>query len=198
MPLAHRRRSLHLSLLVGLPPLTVWQPKSQQNKNNSPTNELAIRVCKSQNKQNTWPALRTAEGDWHLLQKKKKKMIRALIRSSRTSLVAQTVKNTHTIWETWVRSLGWEDPLEKGMAIHSSRTAWRIPWTEEPGRLQSMGHKQVRHSWAIFTFYFVVCPQYLSRIGTSKLLVSASFIPAISNQCKFCSKNAWNQQTNFK
>ena len=50
-------------------------------------------------------------------------------------MVAQTVKNLPAMLETWVRSLGWADPLEKGMAIHSSILAWRIPWTEEPGRL---------------------------------------------------------------
>ena len=55
------------------------------------------------------------------------------------SLVAQTVKHQSTTWETWVRSLGWEDPLDKEMAVYSSTTAWKIPWTEEPGRLQSMG-----------------------------------------------------------
>ena len=48
------------------------------------------------------------------------------------------------MWETWVRSLGWEDPLEKEMAAHSSILAWKIPWTEEPGRLQSMGSQRVR------------------------------------------------------
>ena len=53
-------------------------------------------------------------------------------------LVAQTVKNLPAMQETEVQSLGWEDPLEKGMAIHSSILAWRIPWTEEPGGLQSM------------------------------------------------------------
>ena len=53
--------------------------------------------------------------------------------------VAQTVKNLPAMWETWVRSLDWEDPLEKGMATHSSILAWRIPWTEKPGGLQSMG-----------------------------------------------------------
>ena len=58
------------------------------------------------------------------------------------SLVAQTVKNLPAIWETWVWSLGREDPLEKGMATHSSIFAWRIPWVEEPGGLQSMGHKE--------------------------------------------------------
>ena len=57
------------------------------------------------------------------------------IKTLGTSLVAQTVKRLSTMWETWVRSLGREDPLEKEMAIHSSTSAWKIPWTEEPGRL---------------------------------------------------------------
>ena len=61
------------------------------------------------------------------------------------SLVAQLVKKPPAMWETWVRSLGWEDPLEKEMAIHSSTLAWKIPWTEEPDRLQSMGSQRVRH-----------------------------------------------------
>ena len=55
------------------------------------------------------------------------------------SLVAQMVKNPPVMWETWVGSLGWEDPLEKRMATHSSILAWRIPWTEKPGELYSMG-----------------------------------------------------------
>ena len=54
------------------------------------------------------------------------------------SLVAQLVKNVPAMWENWVQSLGWEDPLEEGMATHSSILAWRIPWTEEPGGLLSM------------------------------------------------------------
>ena len=62
-----------------------------------------------------------------------------------TSLVAQTVKRLSTIWETRVQSLGQDDPLEKEMAIHSSTIAWKIPWTEEPGRLQSMGSIRVGH-----------------------------------------------------
>ena len=49
------------------------------------------------------------------------------------------VKHLPAMWETWVQSLGWEDPLEKGTATHSSTLAWKIPWTEEPGRLQSKG-----------------------------------------------------------
>ena len=55
------------------------------------------------------------------------------------SLVAQMVKNLTIMEETWIQSLGWEYPLEKGIATHSSILAWRIPWTEEPDELQSMG-----------------------------------------------------------
>ena len=61
------------------------------------------------------------------------------------SLVAQTVKHLPAMWETWVQSLGWEDPLEKEMATHSSTLAWKIPRTEESGRLQSMGSQRVGH-----------------------------------------------------
>ena len=60
-------------------------------------------------------------------------------------MVAQMVKHLSTIRETQVRSLGREDPLEKEMTIHSSTIAWKIPWTEEPGRLQSMGSQRVGH-----------------------------------------------------
>ena len=63
----------------------------------------------------------------------------------RTSLLTQMVKRLSTMRETQVRALGWEDPLEKETAIHSSTIAWKIPWTEEPGRLQSMGSLRVRH-----------------------------------------------------
>ena len=59
--------------------------------------------------------------------------------------MAQTVRNLSAVQETWVRSLGQEDPLEKGMATHSSTLAWGIPWTEEPGGLQSMGSLRIRH-----------------------------------------------------
>ena len=58
----------------------------------------------------------------------------------RVSLVAQLVKNLPAMWETWVRSLGWEDPLEKGKATHASILAWRIPWT-----VQTMGWQRVGH-----------------------------------------------------
>ena len=61
------------------------------------------------------------------------------------SLVAQLVKNLPAMQKTWVQSLSWEDPLEKEMATYSSILAWEIPWTEEPGGLQSMGLQIVRH-----------------------------------------------------
>ena len=60
-------------------------------------------------------------------------------------MVAQMVKRLPTMRETQVQSLGWEDPLEKKMAPHSSTLAWKIPWTEEPGRLQSTGSQRVGH-----------------------------------------------------
>ena len=67
-------------------------------------------------------------------------------------LLAQLVKNLPAMQETRVRFLGQEDPLEKEMAIHSSILAWRIPWREEPGRLQSMGSQRVGHDFT-FTFF---------------------------------------------
>ena len=62
-------------------------------------------------------------------------------------VLAQRVKRLPAKQETWVRSLGQEDPLEKEMATHSSILAWKIPWTEKPGRLQSVGSQRVRHDW---------------------------------------------------
>ena len=70
------------------------------------------------------------------------------LKYSWTSLVAQIVKNPPAMRETWVPSLGWEDPLEEEMATHSSILAWRFPWTEEPGGLQSMRLQRVGHNWA--------------------------------------------------
>ena len=63
----------------------------------------------------------------------------------KASLVAQRLKRLPAIWETQVRSLGWEDPLEKEMKTHSNILAWKIPWTEEPAGLQSMGSQRVGH-----------------------------------------------------
>ena len=73
------------------------------------------------------------------------------LKYSWSSLVAQMVKNLPAMWEIWVGSLGQEDPLEKGMAVHSSILAWRIPWTEEPGGLRSMGSQRVGYDWATNT-----------------------------------------------
>ena len=72
-----------------------------------------------------------------------------------SSLVAHTVKHLPTMWETQVRSLGREDPVEKEVATHSSIPAWRIPWTEEPGKLQSMGSQIVRHDWVTSLSFFL-------------------------------------------
>ena len=79
---------------------------------------------------------------------------RGIMHSVRASLVAQTVKRLPTMLETWVQSLGQEDLLEKEMATQSSILAWKIPWTEEPGRLQSMGSQRVRHNWATSLHFY--------------------------------------------
>ena len=79
-----------------------------------------------------------------------------LVWTIRASLIAQTVRNPSAIHETWVWSLGWEDPLEKGMATHSSTLAWRIPWTEEPQGLQSTAMQRAAHDWATNNFTLTV------------------------------------------
>ena len=68
------------------------------------------------------------------------------LQDSRASLMAHMVRNLPAVWETWVLALAWEEPLKKGMATHSSILVWRIPWTEEPGKLQSMGLQRVSHN----------------------------------------------------
>ena len=83
----------------------------------------------------------------------------------RAFLVAQMVKNLPTMQETWAWSLGQEDPLEKGMATHSSILAWRIPWTEEPGSLQSMGSQWVRHDQVSPTVYTLPSLLLLVRLS---------------------------------
>ena len=69
-----------------------------------------------------------------------------------TSLVAQMVKRLPTVQETWARSLCWEDPLEKKMAAHSSTLTWKIPWMEEPGRLQSLGSQRATSPFTLSPF----------------------------------------------
>ena len=71
--------------------------------------------------------------------------------TTEASPVAHMAKNLHTVWETWVQFLGQEDPLEKGMATHSSILAWRMSWLEEPGGLQSIGSQRIGHDWSTNT-----------------------------------------------
>ena len=78
---------------------------------------------------------------------------------TRASLVAQRLKRLPAMRETWVRSLGQEDPLEKEMATHSSTLAWKIPWTEEPCKLQSTGSQRVGHDWATSLHFFTAHTQ---------------------------------------
>ena len=85
----------------------------------------------------------------------------------RASLVAQRVKSLPATRETRVRSLGWEDPLEKEIATHSSTFAWKIQWTEKPGRLQSMGLQRIGHDWGTFT-------SLLTNIGCSVQFISVT------------------------
>ena len=73
------------------------------------------------------------------------------------SPVAQMVKNVHEMQETWIWSLGWDDPLEKGMETHSNFLAWRIPWTEDPGGLQSVGLQRVGHKLVAHLCSFAQC-----------------------------------------
>ena len=94
------------------------------------------------------------------------------------SLVAQMVKNPTAMWETWVRSLGWEDLLQKGMATRSSILAWRIPWTEETGGLQFMGSQRVGHD--------SVQPSPLSNMKSSSqsfLIFFCQSLPSLSSGC---------------
>ena len=84
------------------------------------------------------------------------------------SLVAQTVKHLPTVRETWVRSLGWEDPLEKEMATHSSTLAWKIPWTEERSRLQS----RVAKSWTRLSDF---TSSLQTMVEVMKIMVTSCF-----------------------
>ena len=99
--------------------------------------------------------------------------MRSLSAIFQIKLVAQMVKNLPAMQEMRVWSLGWKDPLEKEMTTHSSILAWRIPWAEEPGRLQSMRSQRIRHNWATKHFsqnlpeFSVTCPLPASAWGGS-------------------------------
>ena len=90
-------------------------------------------------------------------------------------LVAQTVKCLPAMQETWVQSLGQEDPLEKEMEIHSSTLGWKIPWIEEPGRLQSMGLQRVRHDLGTEHVY----KWQIAQMSTNSRTVSSTVSNAI-------------------
>ena len=91
-------------------------------------------------------------------------------------MAAQMLKNLPAMQETWIQSLGWEDPLGKGMATHSSILAWGIPWTEEPGGLPSMGLQRVGHDWVTNTNFYtlrlnmLMCMKYIYRECSEKRL----------------------------
>ena len=74
---------------------------------------------------------------------------------SQDIVVAKMIKDLPAMQKTWVQYLLWEDPLKKGMATHSGILAWRTPWTEEPGRLQSIGSQRVRHDWSDSTHAYI-------------------------------------------
>ena len=97
------------------------------------------------------------------------------------SLVAQIIKNLPAMWETWVRSLGQEDPLVKGMATHSSILAWRSPWTEKPGRLQSRGSQRFGHDWATFTLTLARFFALLSHCRSKNILQSSAYRPLVAS-----------------
>ena len=96
----------------------------------------------------------------------------------RAALVVQTIKNLPAMQETQVRSLGQEDPLEKGMATHSSFLAWEITWTEEPSELQSVGLQRVRHDWMTNNFNLY---RYINWVHYHTL----TLIPPLTT-CYFC------------
>ena len=93
--------------------------------------------------------------------------------------VAQTVKNSPAMQETQVQSLSQEDPLEKRMATDCSILAWTIPWTEEPGKLQSMGSQRIRHDWATNTFTFFPLSQDMKRPHRQECIKKMWYIYAI-------------------
>ena len=98
--------------------------------------------------------------------------------------MAQTVKGLPAMWETLVRFLGREDPLEKEMAIHSSTLAWEIPWTEEPDRLQSMGSQRVGHNW-VTSLHFMTGELTQIQFLPACILKSRTYVPFHSSRHPF-------------
>ena len=106
------------------------------------------------------------------------------------SLVAQMVRSLLAMQETWIRSLGWEDPQEEGMAIHSSILAWRIPWTEKPGGLQSMGSHRTGHDWVTNTYTHMLTDAFEGENydhGSNMIIFSYTHISCLLHKCIFIS-----------
>ena len=101
--------------------------------------------------------------------------------TTRASLETQRLKRLPAMWETQVWTLGWEDPLEKEMATHSSILAWRIPWTEEPGGLPSTGLQRVGHDWATSLHFNLLEPQCYYFQSTVLLTLFLSFTFPFTN-----------------
>ena len=95
--------------------------------------------------------------------------------------MAQTVKCLPAVQETWVQSLGQEDTLEKEMATHSSTLAWKIPWTEEPGRLQSMGLQRVRHDRVTSLLALIPGSQLINSLTSKESLIKNNLCLYISS-----------------
>ena len=97
-----------------------------------------------------------------------------------TTLVVEMVKNLPAVQETWIQSLGREDPLEKRMATHPNILAWRIPWAEEPGRLHPTGSQRVRHDWVTNTFTLMYGQGLPSRWFSLTHFISRGLAHAVS------------------
>ena len=106
--------------------------------------------------------------------------------------VAQIVKTLPAIQDTWVWALGLEDPLEKGKATYSSILAWKIPWSEEPGRLQSMGLQRVGHDWVINTFTYFFHYYYSHWLPLCLKLISSKDIEVLPTPSFFSVTNIRN------
>ena len=111
-----------------------------------------------------------------------------------TSLVAQIVKRLPTVQETRVPSLGWEDPLEKEMATHSSILAWKIPRTEDPGRLHSLGSQRVRHNWATWLSHTNNPRYYQDAQSTTG---EPSWGPQVHRDCEILSSFHFKAPTSY-
>ena len=114
-----------------------------------------------------------ASGQWDMLKQNsifRIMMADILKKGGGASLVAQMIKNLPTMWETWVLFLDWEDLLEEGMATHSSILAWEIPWTEEPGRLQSVESEESDTTERLRTADIKVLPRKLYPLDQFKLV----------------------------